>query len=524
MTAARMKSPWFTALTAGSLVLIGASALAASGATRGSLARADSTPVSALLTSPCLNQTVQLSVEEKRLSSTLPENSDPSVLQSSSFAEQMITGGGFQNFGPTVVDKLCATRSLKAAQSLVTAQGKKLWTAAVDRAQKRVAVKGSLPYSDDRPLYWARLQVEAALTQWMPDFVLTDAQRTALVTSFDKASRGMMSIQFPTGKNIKRVIMSGFDPYTLDGGPAGTAPGAVGNNIRHGNPSGALALAMDGTTYTPAHGKPIYYESYILPVDYPQFQQGYLEDTVGPFMESGPQQVSASVTVSQAGPYEFDLEQWNGRYHGVSIGNDDYASCPTENGQPELAINNPQCDSSVVPQWGGPKNFSLNNPPQWTTTSLPIAQMIDADTGANVPRPPGDGWPDQSQAFGVVWHTSFTEFPNCTSTVTQTENSPVPTQYPPPSPPTPPSANSCSYAGGGGNYLSNESAYRNTLLAKRLGFKGFAGHIHTPDMQHFNSTDLYNPSDGTFNKWRLAIVQQGADLLDVVGSNAPTMP
>jgi hypothetical protein len=32
-----------------------------------------------------------------------------------------------------------------------------------------------------------------------------------------KASRGMFSITFPPGKGVKRVIFSGFDPYTLDG-------------------------------------------------------------------------------------------------------------------------------------------------------------------------------------------------------------------------------------------------------------------------------------------------------------------
>jgi hypothetical protein len=149
--------------------------------------------------------------------------------------------------------------------------------------------------------------------------------------------------------------------------------------------------------------------------------------------------------------------------------------------------------------------------------------MIEANTGADIPQPPGDGWPDKSVAFGVVWHTNFTEFPSCNSTTTVTENSPVPTTYPPSTPPTPPTAGSCSYAGGGGNYLSNESAYRNTLLAERLRFKGFAGHIHTPNMQHFAATDLYNPSDSTFNQWRQAIVKQAQELIDAVAANAPTM-
>jgi hypothetical protein len=235
-------------------------------------------------------------------------------------------------------------------------------------------------------------------------------------------------------------------------------------------------------------------------------------------MRPGPRRVDASVTVSQAGDSVFDLEQWNGRYHGVSPGNDNVRPCPAVGGVPQLATANHDCDSTVVDRWGGPKTFSLTDPPQWTTTTLPIAQMIGANTGASIPRPPGDGWPDQSVAFGVVWHTNYTEFPDCASPQQVTRNNPPPSDYPPPSAPTPPDAGSCAYSGGGGNYLSNESAYRNTLLRDRLGLDIPAGHIHTPDMQHFETA--FEPSDGTFDAWRLAITGQARNLIHVVADNA----
>jgi hypothetical protein len=403
----------------------------------------------------------------------------------------------------------------------LTVEARQLWRNAVDRAQKRGPIKGSLPYSDDRPLYWTRLQATAALRQWQPKFKLSADQRTALIEAFDRTSRGMFDIDFPPGRGVKRLIMSGFDPYTLDGGTTGTATGAVGNNIRHGNPSGATALSLDGTKYRAKDGSIVFIEGYLLPVNYPEFERGYLEDTVGPFMQPGPRQVDASVTVSQAGPYEFDLEMWNGRYHGVSLGNDNFAPCPTQSGVAQLAINNHECDSMVVDRWGGPATFNLTNPPQYTTTSLPYAAMIAANTGASVPRPPGDGWADTSVAFGVVWHTSYTEFADCTSTTRTARNSPVPTVFPPPTQPVPPDTNACAYNGGGGNYLSNESAYRNTLLRDRMGLHIPAGHIHTPNMQHFDQTDLYLASDTTFDTWRLAIVQQGTNLIHVVADNLP---
>jgi len=216
---------------------------------------------------------------------------------------------------------------------------------------------------------------------------------------------------------------------------------------------------------------------------------------------------------------QFNLEEWNVRYHGTSNGNDLFRPCPSIGGIPQLAVDNNECNSMVVERWGGPEMFDLDDPPQWTTSSLPILEMIAANTGASVPRPPGDTWPDESFAFGVVWHTNYRAFPDCYSPDRETFNSPVPTEYPPPTPPIPPAPDSCSYSGGGGDYLSNESAYRNTLLRDRMGLDIPAGHIHTPDMQHFET--LFNPSDATFDAWRLAIVEQTKNLIHVVGENAP---
>lgn len=96
------------------------------------------------------------------------------------------------------------------------------------------------------------------------------------------------------------------------------------------------------------------------------------------------------------------------------------------------------------------------------------------------------------------------------------------TTFRPPTQPIPPDATACAYSGGSGNYLSNESAYRNTLLRDRMGLKIPAGHIHTPSMQHFDATNLYMPSDSTFDAWRLAIVQQGGNLIYAVADNLPS--
>jgi hypothetical protein len=497
---------------------------------------------SALLSAACLDNTVPLvsapgvvppAFEETRLGSTLPNNDNPAVLQTTSFARQIIEGADFQDFGPALVNSLCQLRNLDAANALLSDQATQLWRKAVDRAQQHGPVTGTLPFSDDRPLYWTRLQVRAAVRQWKPRFALSDDQRAALIENFDRTSRGMHDINFPAGKGVKRLIFSGFDPYTLDGGVTGTAVGSVGNNIRHDNPSGAIALHLDGTTFHAKDGTEVFIESYTLPVNYPEFFHGYQEDTIGPFMLPGPRRVNASVSVSQAGPFEFDLENTNGRYHGVSLGNDNFAPCQRINHLPQIAINNHECDIQVVERWGGPATFDLTNPPQFTTTTLPFAAMIAANTGAAVPRPPGDGWGltnspagalgDTSVAFGVIWHTNFTEFPDCTQTAAENVNTPV-AVFPPPTPPTPPTAGSCAEDGGGGNYLSNESAYRNTLLRDRMGLTIPAGHIHTPDANTPHDRDpvnVFNLTDPAFDQWRVSIVEQGTNLIHVIADEAP---
>jgi hypothetical protein len=460
----------------------------------------------------CLDPSIPLSVEENRLSARLPDAADPAVPADRTYARTIIEGGGFGGYTAALTAALCRTSSLDDATALAERKGEALWDAAVRRAQSNGTVRGDLPASDDRPLYWTRVEAMSVLRQWAPEGGLTDAERAGLIETFDRAARGMFDIDLPAGDDVLRVIVSGFDVFTLDGGTTGPAPGTVGNNIRYGNPSGAAALSLDGTTYRTDDGKVAHVEAYTLPVSYPEFERGYLEDTVGPFMEPGPRQVDASLTVSQAGGSQFNLEQWNARYHGTFPGNDNGAPCRAVGGVPQLAIDNPGCNIQVVDRWGG--GDGLTDPPQWTTASLPIAEMIAADTGADVPRPPGDTWPDPSVAFGVVWNTSYTQFPDCSSPVRETFNSPPSVTYPPATPPVPPAEGSCSYNGGGGNYLSNESAYRNTLLRDRAGLDIPAGHIHTPGMQHFE-TD-FGVSDPTFDAWRTSIAAQTRNLVHAV--------
>ncbi|WP_454860267.1 hypothetical protein [Promicromonospora soli] len=219
--------------------------------------------------SGCLDQSIPLSVEERRLPARLPDAADPTVPADKTYARTVIEGGGFGGFTAALTAALCRARTLDGATALAERKGEALWDAAVRRAQADGDVPGDLPASDDRPLYWTRVEAMSVLRQWAPDGGLTDAERAGLIDTFDKAARGMFDIDLPPGDDVLRVIVSGFDVYTLDGGVTGPAPGTVGNNIRHGNPSGATALSLDGTTYRTDDGKLAHVEAYTLPVATP---------------------------------------------------------------------------------------------------------------------------------------------------------------------------------------------------------------------------------------------------------------
>lgn len=510
------------ALVIGSAVLVGCTPAAATPEERSTTAlESASDELSAIVAGfapeDCIDGALPVSVEEERLTAVLPAADDPSQAADRSFARTMVEGAGFGDFTAAFAEEVCGQESLADAVAVVERLGSTLWQDAVARAQAIGEVDGDLPASDDRPLYWARLEAMAVLHQWSPGFALSTEERASLVDAFDRAARGMLDIDLPAGDQVTRVLVSGFDPFTLDGGTTGDASGSVGNHIRHGNPSGAIALALDGTTTAAPDGSTVHYEAYTLPVNYPEFERGYLEDTVGPLLGAGDEWLDASITVSQAGGSSFALEQWNGRYHGDIAGNDGFAPCPPAalTGTPQLAQDNDGCNIQVPERWGG--GDSLTDPPQWTETTLPIEQMIAARTGADVPRPAGSSWEDESVAFGVVWNTNYTYFPDCESAdladAWQREEA-----YPPALEPTPPPADSCARSGGGGAYLSNESGYRNTLLRDRAALDIAAGHIHTPDMQHFD-TD-FAVTDATFEAWRDAIVAQALELIEVVGAHS----
>ncbi|WP_328482151.1 pyroglutamyl peptidase [Streptomyces sp. NBC_00377] len=390
------------------------------------------TTATAVETAPARSPTV----EEQRLTQAVPR--------------EILARSGFDVVAPRLARGLAAAHSYTQARRVVTREGGALWRRAVDRVQGRGPAGGDLSRDDDRPLYWARLGMTTEVRTWQPAFTMTDGQRAALLDTLERTSRGQTDIRHPRhADGLKHVLVTGFDPFTLD------------RDIRISNPSGATALALDGTMIRTANG-PARVETTVFPVRWRDFADDTVERALRPYLPH----VDLFTTVSQGRVGRFDVERTNGAWRGGFPDNENIGRTETV----------PVADPA--------------SQPQWTTTTLPYTAIVAADTGR----------------FPVYDNTGVTEIPaGGTDPVVRPDG---------------PTAGSIARAGGGGNYLSNEIAYRATLLRDRLGLHDSlpGGHVHTPVLQF--GTGNTDPATGTvtdpeFVRNRLDIVAQVRAILSV---------
>lgn len=405
-------------------VRVGVLALALSAGLAVPTTTAAATPAAAAVPTP--------TVEEQRLTQAVPQ--------------EILARSGFDTVAPRLARLLEASHSYARARQVVTREGAALWRRAVDRVQGRGPAGGDLSRDDDRPLYWARLGMTGQVRTWQPGFALTDGQRTSLLDVLERTSRGQTDLRLPPrAKGLKRVLVTGFDPFTLD------------RDIRISNPSGATALALDGTVIRTADG-PARVETAVFPVRWQDFAEQTVERALRPYLPH----VDLFTTVSQGRVGRFDVERTNGAWRGGFPDNENIGRTET------VPVTDPAAQ------------------PQWTTTTLPYAAIVAADTGR----------------FPVYDNTSVTEIPaGGTEPVVRPDG---------------PTAGSTARAGGGGNYLSNEIAYRATLLRDRLGLHDSlpGGHVHTPVLQ-FAAGNTRDVTDPEFVRNRLDIVAQVRAILAV---------
>ncbi|WP_282083052.1 pyroglutamyl peptidase [Streptomyces tendae] len=405
-------------------------------------------PTAATAAPPAGSTALAPTVEELRLDGDVPR--------------EILRRSGFAAVAPAFARGLGRAGSYREARAVVAREGEALWRRAVDRVQGRGPARGDLSRDDDRPLYWARLGMTRELRAWEPGFGLSERQRAALLTELERTSRGQTDLRLPRGghgghgKGVKRVLLTGFDPFTLD------------RDIRISNPSGAVALALDGTVIDTPDG-PARVETAVFPVRWADFAQGTVERALRPYLP----RADLFTTVSQGRVGRFDVERTNGAWRGGFPDNANVSRTET------VPVTDPASQ------------------PQWTTTTLPYAAITAADTGR----------------FPVYDNTSVTEIPAGATEAVVRPDGPTP--------------GSTAREGGGGNYLSNEIAYRATLLRDRLGLHGTlpGGHVHTPVLQFgAGNTDPATGAvtDPEFVRDRLDIVAQTREIVGVAVSAAGT--
>ncbi|MEV0676866.1 hypothetical protein AB0I60_10105 [Actinosynnema sp. NPDC050436] len=394
----------------------------------------------------CSDGRLPVTVEEQRLDDVLAPG-QPAA------GPELVRLGGLDDEVARFVGRLCSTAPGRAEQ-VVASGGRELWRAAVERARGAPAWDAY----DDRPLYWARLQLTRAVRQWAVP--LPAGERARLVRRLDGAARGIEDVRWRGAG--RRVVVTGFDPFQLHG-----------TSVRRSNPAGAAALRLDGRVIDTPAGR-VVVEAAVLPVLWGAFDEGIVERFYGAVLGGGTREgadgergrVGALVTISQGRPGRFDVERWAARWRGGAPDNDDVGAdgpVPDAAGWPQPAL-------------------------EFIETSLPVGRMVDAGTGP----------------YPVNYNRSFCEWPVGTPGV-GTPNCRT-------DEPTPGAA---AAVGSGGDYLSNESMYRANRLRLGLGATTVpGGHLHTPVLgQPVDPVALTDPG---FEAERRRIVDQVVALVAVV--------
>ena len=272
---------------------------------------------------------------------------------------------------------------------------------------------------DDRALYWQRLKINRHIRTTTSALKLTKVQRDELLNVFKSASRGLDNLSFKTNSD-KKIILTGFDPFLLD------------KNINQSNPSGAVAMLLDGMTIE-HKGVTAEINTFMVPVRYDDFDQGFVESSLAPYYLKN--NVDIIATVSMGREY-FELERFPGKRRS--------ASAPDNN---NLHAGGSKT-SPVIPSLGS-RPLSGN---EFVEFSLPVEKMINADGKYKVV--------DNHQV--TTLNKSFKP-----DTLSELKNE-------------------TAVSGSGGGYLSNEISYRSIRLKNQLNSTIPTGHIHTPRIQQYD--------------------------------------
>jgi len=260
-----------------------------------------------------------------------------------------------------------------------------LWNA----AKSYVQANASNP--DDRPLYWARLKMQALLKQLaffsysiINNNIVVGSRLDKLITLSDELSRNYTNVSFtaaPAG--AKKILVTGFDPFLLN------QWGNSGYNILQSNPSGCCALSLSDTATANGLG---FIQTLIAPVRYRDFDgsnnatQGSGEGIIEQYIQPWISEVDMIITISQSLPGDYNIDKYSTSRRGGLNDNLNYV-------RPDNSHCIPMEDNDAL-EWIGttlPDSFIV--PPvkyDWKYKDKDGVTVTNADTDENARPNPGD--------------------------------------------------------------------------------------------------------------------------------------
>lgn len=194
------------------------------------------------------------------------------------------------------------------------------------------ARENNFGYADDRSLYWGRIKMKVLLQSHI--IMLQDLKiRNEMLELFEKKTRGYENPNFADFDPLKRVLLIGFDPYSIN------PNGGIGHNILNSNPSGAAALALHGYRIQQAGVDAAIVQSMIFPARYTDFDnndgEGIVEKYLNKFIDpSAPDYspVDHIIVMDKFLPRSFMFSRFAARQRGTGKDNGFQVSTPIPSG------------------------------------------------------------------------------------------------------------------------------------------------------------------------------------------------
>lgn len=328
------------------------------------------------------------------------------------------------------------------ARAVAEAAGERLW-------QLATAVHDFGDVLHFRPLMDIRDAIRAAGST--PLFM-------AILDAFTWAARGATSINFATplrrGANTVRVLVTGFDPFVSSGA---VPPGEV-------NPSGAIALELDGAQIDAGGNVVAVVESVVLPVNFGEFATGRVEQIFRLALARGAQAIlTVSLDAGIAVGGAVQLEQF---VVGVHEGN----GTPFERIASEPSI--PDDEQRILEPPAAIERIARDVGSSRAQVRAPIVLQFASDTVASAAAADANGSVDPGNATRVNI-TSASVIEQIISTMHRTSGTGITFElggHP---------YTATVIEGPGGSFLSNEVSFRALRLLGRLGRRQTVPSFHT---------------------------------------------